>query len=192
MSPTRKASWYLPIICLVFLPWWVALGRSIFDVGGWLILATLFLIAPVLVIALVILLPVTLLRKDVKAARSLQPIETGLWIALLVSGIVYELTLMDGGDTEESLNSVLTKYGGHGLDTISGVLCTASFWVGAAALIGLFAYNVYRYVHLKYHPATAATPAAGAPQAPAPVPPAAMEAGTDNPTDHTPPNPPQV
>lgn len=160
MSKLPTLSKYVPIACLCILPVWVGLGRIFFGVGGWLILATLFLLTPVLFFILAVLSVLTLTRQDVRATSKLTPAESLLWIGVIVSSILFELTLIDGGDTQESVNSVLTKVAGRGLENVSGIIAYIAVGLGMVCLVGLLVYNIYRIIHLKRAAAQPSDPVA--------------------------------
>jgi len=128
---------------LLFLAgFWLSLGRAFFDTGGWLVLITLFMYAPVILIYSIIVSVVA----NFKYGRSgyiFDPMTKLVAVGLLVSMFVFGLSIVDGGDTRESGKSVLTNMFGINLANgenspimaLSETLTELSFW--AVIVLGL-------------------------------------------------------
>lgn len=120
----------------VLLPLWVALGRTLFGVGGWMLFLTLYVV-PVLFAWLLVLTVLTLLRPSVRRGEGLNRGEAVGWAVVIAAALALELTLVDGGDTDESQQSVLTRLAGNGAKGISQKLfpwCEHVFLYGLAGL----------------------------------------------------------
>lgn len=125
---------------LIILSLWVAFGRVFFGLGGWGILLSIFMILPAL-LGYMLVISVILYIKSRKLYL-MSKIVRYIFIAILVCMFVAGLTLVDGGDTVESVNSILTFLTGanHGstdnmMFEISEGLTAASMIVGSALIM---------------------------------------------------------
>ncbi len=118
--------WFL-IPAIIIVPVWVGLGRTLFEVGGWGEFLTIIFYAPVLFVYHIVLLTLTLVKDWRRRAVHLST----MWLltAYYVLAFINQLAFIDGGDTLESVNSVLTKWFGLS-ENVSTFIFEASFYSG--------------------------------------------------------------
>lgn len=101
----------LLILMMFTLPLWVTFGKGlIFGVGGWLALISIFTIAPALFVVFLIFALLLMTRKDVIESRRLGVFDSVLLLILYLSIFLFSIFVVDGGDTPESVDSVMSKY----------------------------------------------------------------------------------
>lgn len=88
----RRAFYYAQFWMIPVLPLWLLIGRGLaIDGNGWELVVLLFA-APLLSLALIIVMGVTMARKAVRRARMLSWIDVGIlgfwYAAIIVAGIV--------------------------------------------------------------------------------------------------------
>jgi hypothetical protein len=96
---------FLPLL-LVISSTWVTVGRGLIGVGGWLFLVTFFVFLPVLLLYTTIISLV--LRHKRKYGYVMSGSTRYVFLTLLSCMVLFGFTIVDGGDTTESVNSVLT------------------------------------------------------------------------------------
>lgn len=126
----RIAYWSI-FPAVIVAPLWFAFGRTIFGAGGWLLFITpgiaITFIAPFHVIVLIL----AVIRK--KSYLSISA--SGLLASYYALLFIVELTLVDGGDTPQSIGSGLTVMGVP--PVINDALSAFSTFVGSAAMVGI-------------------------------------------------------
>jgi len=115
------------IPALILIPIWVAGGRGFFSVGGWGVLITIIYAVVLVFPYQLILLILSLVNKQ----KYLTKLASGLLYTYYGLLVLTQISLVDGGDTTESINSVLTKTG------ISEPLSEIIFSISFDALIGV-------------------------------------------------------
>jgi hypothetical protein len=125
----------ISLVPMIFvLPLWITIGRSLFGVGGWDVLFTFFIVAPILLISMLVIGLLISGRSDVKASGLVSPLDARLLTALYLSIFIFGFFLVGGGDTEESVKSVATQLlGGQFLDA-SQSISEWSLWLASALL----------------------------------------------------------
>lgn len=129
----RHSILILQILAFV-LPLWLTIGRSFFGSGGWMTLIYIFTVAPFLFVFLFILSVLLIKRYDVRLTKLVSPADVVLLLGVYVSTFLHGFFLVDGGDTQESVNSVASKYFGFSHD-ISQVLSNTFFALAAILLL---------------------------------------------------------
>jgi hypothetical protein len=126
----RVAFWSV-FPAVIIAPLWFAFGRTVFGVGGWLLFITpgiaVTFIAPFHVIVLIL----AVIRR--KAYLSMWA--SGLLSSYYALLFIVELSLVDGGDTTESIRSGLMVMGVP--PAINDALSVFSTFVGFAAMVGI-------------------------------------------------------
>jgi len=117
------------------LPFWLTFGRTLLGSHGWQTLLYLFLVAPALFIAMLTINILVWVRKDVRQKAEVSPVDAYLLLGLYVSVLLHGYFLIDGGDSEASLNSVMTVTLGEQFLGISTLLSEATFWLSFGLLI---------------------------------------------------------
>ncbi|HEY8992939.1 MAG TPA: hypothetical protein VIM37_03780 [Candidatus Microsaccharimonas sp.] len=126
---------------IILAPAWLAVGRSLFGVGGWGTLLTMF-------IAVIFFLPFQLLVLVlVKMAKQkyLSKWASGLVFAYYIILVINQISFVDGSDAPEDRGSVLTFMGVP--SAVNQVLLTGSIvlvLVVMAALIGVLIRDLVR------------------------------------------------
>lgn len=119
---------------VAIMPLWLTFGRGLLGSAGWLQLAYIFLVAPVL---FAVLLAIALLIQT-SPRYKLEGLVTAPEAVLLslsyVSIFLHGFFLVDFGDTDESVNSVATQLLGAGFRDMSTTLSQV-FLFGSAALL---------------------------------------------------------
>ena len=127
MAVFQKLLWLWISLAVV----WASIGRFFLGAGGWYGIIMLFTVVPIgLIYAVVISVAVHL--NCTKKGQLIQRWTFSSTIASLVGLAVFGFTIVDGGDTSESLGSLLT-FALH-VDP-QGPIGEASFLVAVAALI---------------------------------------------------------
>lgn len=117
------------------LPFWLTFGRALMGSHGWETLLYLFLVAPALFVVMLTLNILAWVRKDVRQKVELSPTDAYLLLGLYLSIFLHGFFLIDGGDAEASLNSVMTVTLGDQFLEISTLLSEATFWMSFGLLI---------------------------------------------------------
>lgn len=115
------------ILSIPLVPIWVLLGRSIFGVGGWGQIGMIVTLVPAFFIYHIVLLAVVLSLS--KKPVFIQKSTSRLLAAYYGLHVLYQFSFVDGGDTPESVNSVLTIFFGRGFEYASMVISNISFIV---------------------------------------------------------------
>ncbi len=111
MNKLRRISFVLLPVMMYVLPLWITFGKVIlFGVGGWLMFMSLFTVVPLLFISLLLFRRLLMTRSDVRTTGKVGTLDAVLLISVYVSVFLHSLFIVDGGDTEGSVNSVATKY----------------------------------------------------------------------------------
>jgi hypothetical protein len=90
----------------VLLPLWLTFGRGLLGSGGWGMLIYLFIYAPVLLLLLLLIGMFINSRPEVKTTGMVSDMEAVLLLALYLSVFLHGFFVVDGGDTQDSINSV--------------------------------------------------------------------------------------
>ncbi len=131
----RIAYWSIfPAVLLA--PAWLAIGRGFLGAGGWLFFYTIPAAAVIFLPFQLALMILTLVTKKRYLTRWSSISLYTYYVAL----IVLEISLVDGGDTQESLGSVLTFWGVP--DILNAVIFSAAAIVVASAMIALVVFLV--------------------------------------------------
>lgn len=148
-----KATYYSLFAMVLLMPFWVAFGRAFFGVGGWGVFYTLP-IAVLMVFPYHVLIAILAFIGKKSQASLLTAI---LLLSYYFFAIMSQLSFVDGGDTKESIGSVLT-FGG-----IPEALNTAVFVTSAigmiVAMIATVASLIKDIIDRKHQHAAIATPA---------------------------------
>lgn len=117
---------------------WAFFGRLFFDAGGWLVIVMFFTALPVAV-GYAIAFMIVLLVRQRKVGYRFNTLTTISVATMLISGFVYGFTIVDGGDTQESIASVLTRVAGTGfgspLSEISTMIAAIAALVAVVSAI---------------------------------------------------------
>ena len=124
----------LPIMTFA-LPFWLTFGRIMAGSAGWLTILYMVFVAPVLLVAMLALNILAWLQKDVRRKAELSRIDAFLLLAFYISVFFHGFFLVDGGDSEDSLNSVMTLMWHNRLLDLSTFLSSAALWLSLLLLI---------------------------------------------------------
>lgn len=142
---TSRFNILLLAVMSFFLPFWLTIGKSmLFGIGGWVGLAYIFTVAPAIFVILWLLFILLALRKDVRETNSIGIVDTLLLYALYITIFAHGIFLVDGGDTQESVNSIATKYFGitHQTSSILSVVLMVVFFALILICFSLFIYEM--------------------------------------------------
>ena len=138
----------LMLLPMVFiLPLWLVLGRALFGSYGWGTIIYFFTVAPILLVSLLILGFLVKVNKTPDGRGYLSIYDSSLLTALYTAVFLHGFFIVDGGDTEESLNSVATKILGKSFQGTSEALGAFFFYI--AALILTITFIVFLYERAK-------------------------------------------
>ncbi|HEY1085340.1 MAG TPA: hypothetical protein VGE34_01270 [Candidatus Saccharimonadales bacterium] len=102
-----KVAYWSLIPMILVMPIWIALGRAFFGAGGWMFLVTLPLAAVIFFPYHILLVVLAFVNKK----RELSEWAMLLLLTYYALAFTFQLSLVDGGDTKESVGSVLTFIG---------------------------------------------------------------------------------
>lgn len=130
---TQLQAW-LPLFFLA-AAMWVGFGRALFGAGGWLTLITFLMWMPAIFVFGLVVGVITSIRYK-KTGYVFSKLVSRLYIALFAALFILGFTLVDGGDTEESVGSLLTKLLGVNYATVpdGGVIGSISEQVAQFSL----------------------------------------------------------
>lgn len=126
-----KAAFISLFPMIILMPLWIAFGRGFFGAGGWGVFLT-FPIGVLIVFPYHILIAV-LASLGRKAKQSLHM--SVLLLVYYISAIIAELSLVDSGDTQESVGSALTFAGMP--EGVNLALFAVSLLCGLVAMISI-------------------------------------------------------
>lgn len=143
-DPLRLTAAVLGPPLIVAAVFWVAIGRAFFDVGGWVLLVTLFALGPVVLVVLSIGYGCSL---TAGLRRPADAVFLGGQVALLgtaLSSLLFGVALDDTGD-DARVPSMLENAGltEHRSDTLAAVGFVAMV-LGAIGYVALAAVDVHR------------------------------------------------
>ncbi len=123
------------VVCI-----WLTFGRGVLGSLGWAFLIHLFTLVPLLLIYGAVIQAILTVRHK-KSGYTLGGLTKGVIYSMLGLAVVYGLTLVDGGDTPESVNSVVTGLFGISQDsaiaTGIGIVSSLSFYLFLASLLAI-------------------------------------------------------
>lgn len=137
--------YYFLIPAVLIVPIWTAIGRGLFGAGGWGILFTFFYLAPIVLIyhfALCILAMIKFSNR-----RAFDKTSSLFMTIYYLSIFLFQISLVDGGDTKESVGSAISMLGGNSqfLESTSTFLSMLSLLLvvvfGIATLISIAKYK---------------------------------------------------
>ncbi len=118
---------------ILLMPFWIAVGRGMFGASGWLFFLTLPLAVVVILPFHILIAILALFGARAKLALS----SAALILLYYLLAVGFELSLVDGGDTSESVGSALTFAGVP--EGLNSVISFASFWGGIVVMISIVA-----------------------------------------------------
>jgi hypothetical protein len=139
--PWQQITYWSIFPAIILAPAWLAVGRSLFGVGGWGTLLTMF-------IAVIFFLPfqlLVLLLVKMAKRKYLSRWASGLMFAYYIILVISQISFVDGSDAPEDTGSVLTFSGVP--SGVNQVLSTGSIvllLVVMAALIGVLIRDLVR------------------------------------------------
>jgi len=133
-------------ITTLFIPFWIGFGRMFFGVGGWLIIGSI-IYTPILIVGMAILTALTYARKDIRSASRVGLFEVITWSTMVISGLVFGFTVVDFGDTEESVNSAFSAMFGHQYADLSSYIGTAAIYIFVISALVYFVYTLVRIIY---------------------------------------------
>lgn len=135
------------ILPMVFImPLWLIIGRAMFGSFGWGTIIYFFTVAPILLISLLILGFLVKTRKAADGKSYLGLVDSSLLTMLYATVFLHGFFLVDGGDTEESLNSVATKILGKSFQSTSEALGEIFYYLAALLLAITFIVFIFERV----------------------------------------------
>lgn len=146
MTTLQKFLYKTQIIMLLFIPLWVAIGRGLFDAGGWYVLVTLFVLGPILFVGLLLTLVLTRFRKDIKSNQSLPILDTALLSTVYIGSLLFGFFIEDGGDTKESVGSAASKLFNIPSYEALNYLAIISMALALISLLVLIAHSIYKLI----------------------------------------------
>lgn len=131
----QKLIYKLMFPMIFLLPFWLTFGRALLGSAGWVGLIMLFTVAPLLLIILVLFTWLVKGRREVQATKMVSKKDAQLLTVLYSSFIVFGLFVVDGGDTSDSVGSVVTMAFGKSLEPLSNMLAGISFLVACICVL---------------------------------------------------------
>lgn len=139
MKPFQRYSYVFLFIAAILIPFVVTFIRLPFGLAGWgtMIYAVFYL--PVLLIALLILAALVTRRKDPSTGKTvLGQTDSILLSSLYGSLVLHSIFLVDGGDTQESTNSIASALLGSWFQDVSSIISGFFSIIAALLIIGCF------------------------------------------------------
>ena len=94
-----------------------------------------------------ILTALTYARKDIRSASRVGLFEVITWSTMVISGLVFGFTVVDFGDTEESVNSAFSAMFGHQYADLSSYIGTAAIYIFVISALVYFVYTLVRIIY---------------------------------------------
>lgn len=137
----QQVAFWSTIPAIILTPFWFAAGRGFFGAGGWLVFVTLpaalFVIFPYQLAVMILAL--------VGKKKYLSRRASGLLFAYYLLLILTQISLVDGGDTEESIGSALTLAGVP--DMINTTIFPISLLAGIGVAVALIVVLIIDLTH---------------------------------------------
>lgn len=106
------ASRYILLPMALILPFWLILGRGLVGgSSGWVAVVYFFYVAPPLILSLLAMRLLVKTRVDALGQKHFGKVDSMLLSTVYLSVFLHGFFLVDGGDTEESVASVVTQLG---------------------------------------------------------------------------------
>ncbi len=137
----------LPMVFL--LPLWLTFGLNLLGIGGWTSLFYWFAGVPALFVVLLILYALVKPRSATNGKSHLGIIDSVLLTAIYVVVFLHGFFLVDGGDTEASINSVATKFFGKSDESIFYSNYLSQIFLVISALLIIITLAVVIYERLR-------------------------------------------
>ncbi len=135
----RRAMYRFIFISACIVPIWIGIGRGFWGIGGWGYIGTVLWYAPVLIVFHILYIIFVAGNIESKKLKLLSMRTSLILLTYLVAGIIFEISLVDGGD--EDYFSVLSKVTNLEINNdVSGAICIWSFalTIGAGLLLLAF------------------------------------------------------
>jgi len=143
MKTFQRISLVLLMVMTFFLPFWLTFGRNAFGSHGWLTVPYLFFIAPILFITLLVFNALLWARRDVRRITELSKVDSWLLLVLYTFVFLHGFFIVDGGDTPESLDSVMTILFNNNLHDLSALLSAVTYTISCLLLIACLVTFIY-------------------------------------------------
>lgn len=122
----RRIMYRAVFVSAFIAPLWIGLGRGLFGVGGWGVIFTVPIMMPIAFAYHFLVLMTVGENKKSRATRLVSVHAAIAFAVYLLVVIMFEISLVDGGDTSESINSVLTMMSNQMVSRdVSGVIAYA-------------------------------------------------------------------
>ena len=133
-------------IMSIALPLWLTVGKlALFNAGGWMTLIYLLQVVPIIFVVFWVLFILLAKRKDVRETKSIGSFDSVILILLYVSIFIHGIFLVDGGDTDESINSVAMNIFGMNQSVSSELSQFFSIFAIVMAVIALVVF-IYKLI----------------------------------------------
>lgn len=120
---------------ILFLPFWLTIGRMLLGVGGWGIFFYIRVAVPALLVILPIIAYMAIVSTPKGGIRGYNAVVLWVTYALI---FLQGFFAVDGGDTEESVGSVASHLFGRGFIDASTSLTYVFYWASIVALMCSF------------------------------------------------------
>ena len=142
----RRSIYYAVFISAFVAPLWIGLGRAFFGIDGWGVILTVIFMMPIAFAYHFLLVMVVRENKKSRATRLVSLRAATAFAAYLLVVILFEISMVDGGDTSDSINSVITMMSNQvvsrDISTVIAQVCLSLLPI--TGLIALIAFIVDR------------------------------------------------
>lgn len=142
----QRISLFLLMIMILILPFWLTFGRSLLGSDGLLTLLYIFFIAPVIFITILVFNVLIWARRDVRQELRLGKIDSFLLLLFYIFVFLHGFFVVDGSDSPESLNSVMTVFFGNHPAELSSFLGGVTYAISCLLIAICFVTFIYELV----------------------------------------------